>query len=174
MFHSSSGLLGRLRLAITTVSSTFTGFLNTLPWGVYNATPSTRTEGQGGPLQTNSNGSLNTTPTTLTEGEDQTFHVLKTQVRGTYTTPITASALVFTGPGQLLGFVVNSCAAGATLKIWDSPSAAGTVAFNTMTFTTAVAEGPRVVMLPAAVQMGTGCYFTIAVAAMDVTPIWHQ
>lgn len=164
----------RIRTAVTTIGSTFTGFLNALPWSVFYTTPGTRTNGQGGPLLSDALGNILATLKTLIEGEDQTFHVLKTQTRGTYTTPITASALVFTGPGQLLGFVVNSCAAGATLKIWDNTAGSGTVAFNTMTFTTAVAEGPRVVMLPAAVQMGTGCYFTIAVAAMDVTPIWNQ
>lgn len=164
----------RIRTGITAIGSTFTGFLNSLVWSVFYTTPGTRTNGQGGPLLSDALGNILATLKTLIEGEDQTFRVLKTQVRGTYTTPITASALVFTGPGQLIGFVVNSCAAGATLKIWDSLTGSGTVAFNTMTFTTAVAEGPRVVTLPAAVQMGTGCYFTIAVAAMDVTPIWHQ
>jgi len=164
----------RLRAGITAVTATLTGFLNTLPWAVYNATPTVRTTGQGGPLQSNANGDLNSNLNTYLRGEDLAFNVLKTQTRGTYTVPLTASALVFTGPGQLMGFIVNSCAAGATLKIWDNTSAATTVALDTMTFTTAVAEGPRVVMLPAAVQMNTGCYFTIAVAAMSVTPIWNQ
>lgn len=48
----------RIKAGITTVTATLTGFLNVLPWGVYNATPSTRTEGQGGPLQTTTLGHL--------------------------------------------------------------------------------------------------------------------
>ena len=48
----------RIRAGITTISATLTGFLNTLPWGIYHATPSTRTEGQGGPLETDNAGSL--------------------------------------------------------------------------------------------------------------------
>lgn len=164
----------RIRTAVTTISSTLTGFLNTLPWAIYNTTPTVRTNGQGGPLQSNANGDLNSTLNTYLRGEDPTFNVLKTQTRGTYTVPLTASALVFTGPGQLMGFIINSCAAGATLKIWDNTSAATTVVCDTMTFTAAEAQGPKVVMFPAAIQLNTGCYFTIAVAAMSVTPIWNQ
>lgn len=48
-----------LRTGLTAVSSTLTGMLNTLPWGVFNTTPTTRSNGQGGPLQTSSSGSLN-------------------------------------------------------------------------------------------------------------------
>lgn len=48
----------RLRTAVVTASATMTGFLNTLPWAVYNATPTTRTEGQGGPLQATTLGGL--------------------------------------------------------------------------------------------------------------------
>jgi hypothetical protein len=51
----------RLRTAVVTVSSTLTGFLNTLPWGVYHSSPTTRTDGQGGPLETAANGDLKTT-----------------------------------------------------------------------------------------------------------------
>jgi len=50
----------RIRAGITAVTSTFTGFLNSLPWAVYHATPTTRTDGQGGPLESDSLGSLNT------------------------------------------------------------------------------------------------------------------
>jgi hypothetical protein len=48
----------RLRSAITAVSTTLTGFANTLPWALYHAAPVTRTEGQGGPLETDAKGSL--------------------------------------------------------------------------------------------------------------------
>lgn len=50
----------RIKAGITTVTATLTGFLNTLPWTIYNASPTTRTEGQGGTLQATSEGSLKT------------------------------------------------------------------------------------------------------------------
>lgn len=108
------------------------------------------------------------------QADDQVFHVIKTQMQGRYTVPLTASAQVFTGAGQLMGFIVNSCGAGATLKIWDNPAAATTVALDTMTFTAAVAQGPAIFMFGAAMKMTAGCYFTIGGAAMSVTPIWNQ
>jgi len=163
----------RLRTAVTTVSATLTGFLNTLPWGIYNATPTTRTEGQGGPLQTNSKGSLNTTATTLTSGEVQDINATRVEEQVNYTN-ISASALIYTGAGRFKGFVVNSCGAGATIKFWDNTSAATTVVLNTMTFTAAVAQGPFVVDLPGNWRTTVGLYCTIAVAAMDVTIAWRQ
>lgn len=50
--HSFNGTTwDRNRSAVITPSATLTGMQNTLPWAIYNATPTTRTEGQGGPLQ---------------------------------------------------------------------------------------------------------------------------
>jgi hypothetical protein len=53
-----SGTWDRLRAGVTAVSSTFTGFLNSLPWAVYNTSPTTRANGQGGPLQADAQGNL--------------------------------------------------------------------------------------------------------------------
>lgn len=163
----------RIRAGITAVASSFTGFLNTLPWAVYNATPTTRTEGQGGPLQGNSKGSLNTTATTLTSGEVQDISAMRVEQQVNYTN-ISASALIYTGAGRFAGFIVNSCAAGATIKFWDNTSAATTVVLNTITFTAAVAQGPVSVVLPVFIRTTVGLYCTIAVAAMDVTILWRQ
>lgn len=55
---NGSATWDRLRAGITTVSSTLTGMLNTLPWAVYNTSPTVRTNGQGGPLQADANGNL--------------------------------------------------------------------------------------------------------------------
>jgi hypothetical protein len=162
----------RIKTGITTLTSTLTGWLNTLPWAIYNASQTTRTEGQGGPLQADSLGNLNQNLYTKIAGEDLTNDVMKVQVQATYTVPLTASALVKTGAGQLFGLVVNSCAAGATIKVWDNTSAATTVLLDTITFTAAVAQGPSIIALPA-VKFTTGCYITIAVAAMSVTPLWN-
>jgi hypothetical protein len=86
---------------------------------------------------------------------------------------MTASGLVFTGPGQFMGYIVNSCGAGATVKVWDSLTGATTVFMDTQTFTAAEAQGPKVIALPAAVQLGTGCYITIT-GTISLTPIWNQ
>ena len=48
----------RIRSGITTVTNSFVGWLNMMPWAIYNATPSTRADGYGGPLQANNSGSL--------------------------------------------------------------------------------------------------------------------
>ncbi len=48
----------RVRVGQLTVSSSFTGSINTLPWARYNVTPTTRTDGQGGPLEATTNGSI--------------------------------------------------------------------------------------------------------------------
>jgi hypothetical protein len=93
-------------------------------------------------------------------------------LQGVSYTNISASALIKTGAGYLAGFVVNSASAGATIKLWDSTSAATTVLLNTITFTAAVNQGPTVVLLPSPAAFGTGLYCTIAVAAMDVTLLW--
>lgn len=87
-------------------------------------------------------------------------------------TNISASALIKTGSGYLAGFIVNSCAATATLKLWDQTSAAVPVLCNTMTFTLAETQGPAPTMFPSPILFNNGLYATIAVAAMDVTLIW--
>ena len=48
----------RVRSAVTSIGSTYTGMVNMLPVGVYNSSRTTRTTGQGGPLETDSTGAL--------------------------------------------------------------------------------------------------------------------
>lgn len=136
---------------------------------VYNSTLPTVTTGQRVDTQATSRGLALSSLGDKISGEDQTYDVMKVQTQMSYTN-ISASALIKSGAGQLAGFVVNSCGAGATLKLWDQTSAATPVLLNTMTFTAAVAQGPTVVTIPgSAGKFGTGLYATIAVAAMDVT-----
>lgn len=65
----------------TTIGGTFTGFQNTLPWALYNATPTVRTNGQGGPLQADENGSLKNRETHASTSEDNPNQVNATAVR---------------------------------------------------------------------------------------------
>lgn len=93
-------------------------------------------------------------------------------LQGVSYTNISASALIKTGSGYLAGFIVNSAAAGATIKLWDNTSAATTVLLNTITYTAAASQGGAVNVFASPIAFGTGLYCTIAVAAMDVTLLW--
>lgn len=86
-----------------------------------------------------------------------------TTPQGKYTN-LSASALIATGPGVIVGVVVNSHTSG-TLKFWDNTSAATTVIFNTIT----LAAGERWIPLFGA-KFTVGCYLTIGGTA-DVTVI---
>ena len=48
----------RLRAGLTSVASSITGFLNVMPFAKYDTSPTTRTNGQSGPLQTDNVGNL--------------------------------------------------------------------------------------------------------------------
>ena len=75
-------------------------------------------------------------------------------------TNLTASALIKTGQGVLIGMYVNSTSAG-TIKFWDNTSAATTVINNTIT----PAIGYHNL---GSVAFNTGLYATIGVT-LDVT-----
>jgi hypothetical protein len=74
----------------------------------------------------------------------------------------TASALIKTGDGHLLGIFVNS--GTPTIKVWDNTSAATTVMFNT--FQTVAAT-----WYPLPAHFKTGCYVTITGTA-DITVVY--
>jgi hypothetical protein len=86
-----------------------------------------------------------------------------TTPQGKYTN-LSASGIVATGPGVLVGVVINSHSSG-TLKFWDNTSAATTVINNTMT----LAAGERWIPLFGE-KFTVGCYLTIGGTA-DVTVI---
>lgn len=81
---------------------------------------------------------------------------------GQYTN-LTASALVRTGTGRLLGFYVNSTSAG-TIKFWDQTSAASPAITNTIT--------PAIGWHRLPAEFATGLYATIG-GTLDVTIIWQ-
>jgi hypothetical protein len=80
---------------------------------------------------------------------------------------LSASELIHTGNGSVVGVVVNSHSSG-TLKFWDNTSAATTVLFNTIT----LAAGERWIPLFDA-GFETGLYLTIGGTA-DVTVIYKS
>jgi len=68
---------------------------------------------------------------------------------------LSASALVATGSGELVGVVINSHTSG-TLKLWDNTAGSGTVICETISF----AVGERFIPL-FGITFGTGVYATI-------------
>ncbi len=76
----------------------------------------------------------------------------------------TASALIKTGAGRLVGMYVNSTSSG-TIKFWDNTSAAGTVIFNTITPAVGYHNLGNV-------AFNTGLYATIA-NTLDVTLVYE-
>lgn len=73
---------------------------------------------------------------------------------------LSASALVKTGAGRLLGLICASSSSG-TVKIWDNTSAATTVLLNTMSLTAGT-------FYPVPGAFSTGLYVTIGGTA-DIT-----
>lgn len=161
-----------IQQGVTGATTTVTGMQNALPEAIYRTTPLSKIDGQVSPLESDSAANQKITQATWERGADLSFDLIKVQQQMTKSVPLTASGLVFTGAGQLGGWVVNSCTAGATLKIWDNTSAATTVAFDTMTFTAAVNQGPDETIIHP-VKFTTGCYFTIS-GTMSVTPLFNQ
>lgn len=86
---------------------------------------------------------------------------------------ISASAQISDRHCRLRGFLVNSCAPTATIKIWDNTTATAPVILNTITFAAAATPATGLVMFPdGGIDCKNGLYVTIAVAAMDVTIFW--
>lgn len=118
----------RLRTAVTAVSSTLTGFLNTLPWALYHSSPATRTNGQGAPLETDATGNLRNVEQFAPAAEDNTAGVLKVEHRYSYTHITTATTTVVKASAGFLHKIIwnKSVATGAT-TVYDNTSAAGNV-----------------------------------------------
>lgn len=87
---------------------------------------------------------------------------------------ISASAQISARPCTLKKIIVNSCAATATIKVWDQTTAAVPVLLNTITYAAvATPSTGQIDFGPDGVHCVNGLYITIAVAAMDVTIIWE-
>lgn len=131
----------RLRAGITACTATLTGWLNTLPWAVYNATPTTRTEGQGGPLQANSLGSLETDLQTKIAGED-----LTNDLQGVQNKPVAVSTYAWSvdKSAALEASSIAKATAGvlrfSSFRL-DSTAPSGTYYLQTMNSATLPADG---------------------------------
>ena len=107
-------------------STTPTGTAS-VPLAKYNATPTTRTEGQFGVLQADSLGNLKNTLGTTIAGEDIPNDVLKVEMRNNATVISTATTTVCkTGAGLLNTITVTGGTAG-TIVVYDNTAASGTI-----------------------------------------------
>ena len=98
-------------------------------WSMFNATPSTRTEWQAGPLQADSLGNLKETLGTTIAGEDIPNDVTKVEFRNNLTYISTATTTVVkTGPGLLHAINIQGTTTG-TVTGYDNTAASGTPIF---------------------------------------------
>jgi hypothetical protein len=134
----------------TTLISNISRFIG---WAMFNATPTTRTEWQAGPLQSDALGNLKETLGTTIAGEDIPNDVTKVEFRnnGTYISTATTT-VVKTGAGLLHTIVVQGGTTG-TIIGYDNTAASGTILFSfdttvalaTYTFDVSFAVGLTVV-----------------------------
>ena len=134
----------------TSLISKFSRFIG---WAMFNATPSTRTEWQAGPLQADSLGNLKETLGTTIAGEDIPNDVTKVEMRnnGTYISTATTTVCK-TGAGLLHTITVTGGTAG-TIVVYDNTAASGTIlasfastnALATYTFNVSFSVGLTVV-----------------------------
>ena len=78
---------------------------------------------------------------------------------------ISASTLVRTGAGQLLGIFVASASSTPTIKVWDNTSAATTILVNTFTPIAGT-------FYPMPGNFGAGLFVTIG-GTVDCTVFWN-
>ena len=111
----------------TTLISKISRFIG---WAMFNATPSTRTEWQAGPLQSNSKWDLNTTLGTTMAGEDIPNDVTKVEFRNNLTYISTATTTVVKTGAGLLHAVIFQWTSIGTVIGYDNTSASGTILFS--------------------------------------------
>jgi len=155
----------RLRAGLSDVASALTGILNTLPLALYHSSRSTRTDGLGGPLESNIVGDLSVTQGTLLAGEDLIKDVITTRRRGVYAYISTATT-TYVFPGS--GHINNIKVAGGTLgnvTIYDNTAASGTVILPAVT----PVQGQELIV---DIDVTLGC--TIVTAAATILTISYD
>ena len=101
-----------------------------VPLAKYNATPTTRTEGQFGVLQADSLGNLKETLGTTIAGEDIPNDVTKVEFRNNLTYISTATTTVVKTGAGLLHAVIFQWMSTGTVIGYDNTSASGTILFS--------------------------------------------
>lgn len=161
----------RLRAGLTAVSATLTGFLNVLPWAQFNTAPTTRTTGQGGPLEADASGNLRQVVMNPAVAVDDVNGKIVVEHRYAFTNITTgATTVVKSGAGLLHAIVVNKGAATATITIYDNTAGSGTK-IGTITFGAALLTDPP---LLATYNLSFSTGLTIVTSgATDVTVVYR-
>lgn len=166
----------RTRAGVTAATATLTGFLNTLPWAIYNATPTTRTEGQGGPLQASALGAIKADMGTLLAGEDLTNGVMKVEHQYTYT-KCTADTQVKASAGFVHAVILQQADAvptAGTIIVYDNTAESGTAVLTEQISATSELgiDGGAVIIIDALFPTGIYVGFTTT-ADVICTIIWR-
>lgn len=138
-----AGTWDKIRSGVIIPSATLTGHQNSLPWAIYNATPTVRTEGQGGPLQVDTNGALNVVNAASSTG-GYAFSNLKAN----------ATTTIKSGVGRLHSLTINTKGITNTITVYDNTAGSGTtiatidttLSQETLTFDLAFTTGLTVVI----------------------------
>lgn len=152
MFFNSTS--NRVRTAITAVSSTFTGFLNTLPWNVYHTSPTLRTNGQGGPLESDEYGAILVRETQRPQYENNTTG--RAVVEHNYTVGrVTADGQIKASSGFIhsITFAATGTVTAGVITVYANTAESGTIVWSG---TIQVALNPTTIILD--VEVGAGIY----------------
>lgn len=120
---SNGTIWDKLKTGFTSIVSSVVGFLNTIPYGVYNASPSTRTEGQKGPVQTDDKGGIWVYLGKKIFGENEAGRMM-VSMPGTRTRITTATTASPSAAKCVLKRIVVKAALTGTVTFYDNPSAA--------------------------------------------------
>ncbi len=140
---NASSLWDRIRSGIITPTATLTGHQNSLPWAVYNAAPTTRTEGQGGPLQATADGAQVGKPYAAAD-RDWTYAAAASGIVNT-TTAVTFKAAHATLRNYVTSIQVMAEALGAATELAIRDGAGGAVLWRTKIGTGGVTGGISIV-----------------------------
>lgn len=126
--HSFGGTTwDRIRSGLSAATSTLTGYINMLPFGKYNATPPTLSDGQSVIMQVDSAGNQKVSLATLVEGEDQTLHRMGVLPKYNFVAISTATTTVVKGSAGVLQSITVTGGTAGTIIIYDNTSASGTI-----------------------------------------------
>lgn len=123
----------RIRAGITTFTNIFTGFLNTLPWAIYNAAPGARADGEGGPLEADSAGNLRIVEQYAPGYEDNTNNVAKVEHRYSTSGVLTADTQVKGSAGFVHTITIapnDILPTAGNLDVYDNTVTGGTKIFS--------------------------------------------
>lgn len=154
----------QFKFGIVTPTATMTTWMNTLPWAVYNASPTVRTEGQGGPLQSDSVGSLLSRETYAPNYENNTDSVAMVHMRAMSTT---TGAVSVDNSSALEASTISKASAGRFYGISgyiDATAASGTYYLQVLNHASVPSDG-AVTFLLTPIQIvhniGSPTYFDI-------------